>query len=281
MPFKPVILWTDALVLLLVAVVIVSTWYIRGQEHLRAPWRKVTRSRFGMCSLVVLSVFVAIGLLDSLHYRPRLEARSPEGKPAYAVEVKSVFDALVAPLGKRFEAYSAPIRGLLLLKETIEKPDGTQVRRFRASSTAVRISKTRRDLLPDVLRGLVGAIGVAAVLWIVLTMLVAAWLAGLYKSDLSHTLSAIIHGETEVPWRAMLLTVGVLLAVAVPLALLSSRYHVMGTDKVGQDVFYEVLKRIRTGLIIGTLTTHVPRAFSVRPGTSAAGWTMSSGIYTL
>jgi peptide/nickel transport system permease protein len=125
------------------------------------------------------------------------------------------------------------------------------------------------------LRGLIGAIGVAAVLWIVLTMFVAVWLAGLYKSDLSHTLSAIIHGETEVPWRAMLLTVGVLLAVAVPLALLSSRYHVMGTDKVGQDVFYEVLKSIRTGLIIGTLTTHVMLPFALLLGIMAGyfrGW---------
>ena len=39
MPFKIVILWTDALVFLLIAVVIASGWYIRRQEHLRAPWR--------------------------------------------------------------------------------------------------------------------------------------------------------------------------------------------------------------------------------------------------
>jgi peptide/nickel transport system permease protein len=277
MPFKPVILWTDALVFILVAVVIMSTWYIRGQEHLRAPWRKVTRSRYGMCSLVILSVFVAIGLLDSLHYRPRLEARSPEGKPAYAVEVKSVFDALVAPLGKRFEkTYSAPFAAYSYSKETIEKPDGTQVRSFpRLKYGGAHLKDPARDLLPDVLRGLIGAIGVAAVLWIVLTMFVAAWLAGLYKSDLSHTLSAIIHGETQIPWRAMLLTVGVLLAVAVPLALLSSRYHVMGTDKVGQDVFYEVLKSIRTGLIIGTLTTLVMLPFALLLGIMAGyfrGW---------
>src|SRR4249920_1788222 len=101
MPFIPVILWTDRLIFLLVAVVIASAWYIRGQEHLRAPWRKVVRSRYGMCSLVILSVFVAIGFLDSLHYRPRLEARPAEGKANYAVDVRSVFDALVDPLGKR------------------------------------------------------------------------------------------------------------------------------------------------------------------------------------
>jgi peptide/nickel transport system permease protein len=277
MPFKPIILWTDALVFVLVAVVIASAWYIRGQEHLRAPWRKVTRSRYGMCSLVILSVFVAIGLLDSLHYRPRLETRAPEGKVAYAVEVRSLFDALVAPLGKRVEkTYSAPFAAYSYSKETIEKPDGTQAREFpRLKYGGAHLKDPARDLLPDVLRGVIGAIGVAAVLWIVLTMIAAAWLAGVYKSDFSRMLSSIIHGETGVPWRAMLLTAAVILVVAVPLALLSARYHVMGTDKVGQDVFYEALKSIRTGLVIGTLTTLVMLPFALLLGIMAGyfrGW---------
>jgi peptide/nickel transport system permease protein len=277
MPFTPVILWTDALVFVLVAVVIASAWYIRGQEHLRAPWRKVTRSRYGMCSLVILSVFVAIGFLDSLHYRPRLEVRSPEGKAAYAVEVRSVFDALVSPLGRRLEkTYSAPFAAYSFSKETIERPDGTQAREFpRLKYGGAHLKDPARDLLPDVLRGVIGAVGVAAVLWIVLTMTAAAWLAGVYKSDFSHTLSAIIHGETEVPWRAMLLTAGAILVVAVPLTLLSARYHVMGTDKVGQDVFFEALKSIRTGLVIGTLTTLVMLPFALLLGLMAGyfrGW---------
>jgi peptide/nickel transport system permease protein len=277
MPFIPVILWTDRLVFLLVAVVIASAWYIRGQEHLRAPWRKVVRSRYGMCSLVILSVFVAIGFLDSLHYRPRLEARPAEGKANYAVEVRSVFDALVAPLGRRLEkTYSAPLAAYAYSKETIERPDGTQAREFaRLKFGGAHLKDPAQELVPDVVRGMVGAIGVAAVLWIVLTMAIAAWLAGVYNSDFSHMLSAIIHGDTEVPWRAMLLTAGVVLAVTVPLALLSARYHVMGTDKVGQDVFYEALKSIRTGLVIGTLTTLVMLPFALLLGVMAGylgGW---------
>ena len=37
MPFKPVILWTDALVFLLVAAVIAFGWYVTRHEHLMAP----------------------------------------------------------------------------------------------------------------------------------------------------------------------------------------------------------------------------------------------------
>jgi len=64
-------------------------------------------------------------------------------------------------------------------------------------------------------------------------------------------------------------------AVALPLAILSTRYHVMGTDKVGQDVFYQVLKSIRTGLVIGTLTTLVMLPFAILLGVMAGyfrGW---------
>ena len=122
-------------------------------------------------------------------------------------------------------------------------------------------------------------------LWIVLTMLIAAWLAGARNSDFGHTLSAIIHGETEVPWRAMLLTAESSLAVAVPLALLSGRYHVMGTDKVGQDVFYQALEE----------HPHRPRHRHADDARDAAvcdsardhgrllprpGWTMSSSTST-
>ena len=64
----------------------------------------------------------------------------------------------------------------------------------------------------------------------------------------------------------MLLTLGSSLLVAVPLVVLSARYHVLGTDKVGQDVFYQALKSIRTGLVIGTLTTLVMLPFALLLG---------------
>ena len=277
MPFKPIILWTDALVFVLVAVVVASGWYIRRQEHLLAPWRKVVRSRYGMCALVILSVFVAIGLLDSFHYRPRLDARPGEGKTSYAVEVRSAFDALVEPLGRRFEkTYSAPFAAYSYAKETVERPDGTQAREFpRLKFGGAHLKDPAQELVPDVVRRTLGAVGLAAVLWIVLTMLVAAWLAWARHADFSATLSAIIHGETKVPWRAVLLTAGLVLAVAVPLALLSAQYHVLGTDKVGQDVFYEALKSVRTGLVIGTLTTLVMLPLALLLGVMAGyfgGW---------
>ena len=56
---------------------------------------------------------------------------------------------------------------------------------------------------------------------------------------------------------------------------LSAAYHIFGTDQVGQDVFYQTLKSIRTGLVIGTLTTLIMLPFAALFGIMAGyfrGW---------
>jgi peptide/nickel transport system permease protein len=60
-----------------------------------------------------------------------------------------------------------------------------------------------------------------------------------------------------IPWRAGLITLALMLVLAFVAAELAAKYHILGTDKVGEDVFYQSLKSIRTGLVIGTLTTLV------------------------
>jgi peptide/nickel transport system permease protein len=62
---------------------------------------------------------------------------------------------------------------------------------------------------------------------------------------------------TPVPWRVVIGTLGALLLLAGLVASLAGGYHVLGTDKVGEDVLFQSLKSIRTGLLIGTLTTLV------------------------
>src|SRR6185295_1640435 len=136
MGLSPVVLWTDALVCLLVVVVTGYFLYVRRQPHLLLPWRRVTQSAYGMSALVVLCVFVAIGLLDSLHYRPALERKDgQQGGTAYSTEVLSLFDAIATPLRAHHErTYSAPFATRAFARETIEiaGPDGTirQAREF-------------------------------------------------------------------------------------------------------------------------------------------------------
>jgi peptide/nickel transport system permease protein len=68
---------------------------------------------------------------------------------------------------------------------------------------------------------------------------------------------------------------GLILWTVFTLSALSVDYHVLGTDKVGQDVLYQSLKSVRTGLVIGTLTTIVMLPLALSMGIAAGyfrGW---------
>ncbi|MCB1728711.1 MAG: ABC transporter permease, partial [Gammaproteobacteria bacterium] len=71
MPFQPVILWTDALIYLLLGLAMAMVWYTRRYEHLLQPWRRVAGSRTGQATMVVLAFYLLIGLLDTLHFNPK------------------------------------------------------------------------------------------------------------------------------------------------------------------------------------------------------------------
>ena len=82
-------------------------------------------------------------------------------------------------------------------------------------------------------------------------------------------------GQSEIPWRSLLITLGFLLALILPIGMLVPEYHVLGTDKVGQDVLLLSLKSLRTALVIGTLTTLVMLPFALLLGMMAGyfrGW---------
>ena len=128
---KPVILWTDALVFLLVFAVLLFAFYARGKPHLRSPWRRIFSGRMAAASAVILLTYVSIGILDSLHFRLPLENREAAQEAHYAVEVLSVLDVLLGPVRTRVEkSYSAPFATHLFTRETIEHPDGSQSRDY-------------------------------------------------------------------------------------------------------------------------------------------------------
>jgi peptide/nickel transport system permease protein len=276
-PFKPVILTTDALIFVLLAVVAVSAWYIGRHEHLLAPWKKVAHSRSGMIAAVIMLAFVSVGLLDSLHFRPRLSGDVATGKANYAVDVMSAFDVIASALKTRQEkTYSAPFSAYLFSKETVELPDGTEARVYpRLMYGGAHLKDPERDKSADILKRVIAGVAIAALAWNVVLLCVTFWLGQRNQLGLRATWTAMWKGHTQVPWREMLITCGLLFLVFVPLIVLSGRYHVLGTDKVGQDVFYLTLKSIRTGLVIGTLTTLVMLPFALLLGILAGylrGW---------
>jgi peptide/nickel transport system permease protein len=275
MEFQPVVLSTDWLVYLLVAVIAATVIYIRRRPQLRAPWRRVAQSRSGMIGLTVLLAFVLIGLLDSVHFRPRVTAA--DAKSAFAVEVLSVLDVALQSLrAKREKTYSAPLATELFSRETVELPGGGQAREYpRLKYGGVNLKNAQNEWAGDVAQtataGVAGGLGV----WLLIAMLVALLVA---RSDaLSFKLAwhKVWRGETEVPWHVILVTLLIFCVIAGATVALAANYHVLGTDKVGQDVLYQSLKSIRTGLVIGTLTTLVMLPFAIALGIAAGylgGW---------
>ncbi|HHA19399.1 MAG TPA: ABC transporter permease, partial [Methylophaga sp.] len=84
--------------------------------------------------------------------------------------------------------------------------------------------------------------------------------------------TALFKGSTP---KAVWLVVFFLLSISYMLIYLSAYYHVLGTDKVGEDVFYQAIKSIRTGLVIGSLTTMIMLPLAIVFGIMAGffrGW---------
>ncbi len=166
----PVILWTDALIWLLVACAIGFGLYTRRKEHLRTPWRRVARSRLGMASAVVLLVFVLVGVLDSLHFHPRLAGSAKDGETRYGTDVSSVLDWVAGPLRTNVEkTYSAPFATHLYAKETVQKADGSEVREYpRLDHAGTHLQDPDRDRKRDIMltfaRSVAEGLGVSAML---------------------------------------------------------------------------------------------------------------------
>ena len=258
MSFMPIMLWSDALVFLLLSSGIATAWYIRQREHLLLPWRRVAQSATAMVSLLVLSLFFAVGLLDTLHYRAALPETNG-GEKVYSPEVLSVFDKLVEPLRLQTEkTYSAPYALTLYAKESMSDARGNVVHdypRLRYGGAHLAdVSQRDGDLLK---RALLGGLG-GLLAGLLITLGCRRWLA-----------------QRGLPLRALLVATLILAALLGATSYLAAAYHVLGTDKVGQDVLYLSLKSIRTGLIIGTVTTLVTLPLALLLGIAAGyfrGW---------
>ena len=273
----PVILWTDALVFLLVAVIAGFIFYARNRSHLHEPWLAVIHNRLAVASLVVLLTYVLIGLLDSFHFREALPDQAGQQETQYSGEVISVLDKLLGSIRTQVETtYSAPFAVRAYAKETLIGEDGVQRREYpRLKYGGAHLDNPDVDRIPDIVARIGIALLQTAVMMLIILCLVTFMLARKHRESFSFILKKILAGGLHVPWRTALLTLAmVVLAIALGFNL-AGYYHVLGTDKVGQDVLYQSLKSIRTGLVIGTLTTLIMLPFAVLLGMMAGyfrGW---------
>ena len=276
---KFVFLATDIALLLLLAGLALYVWHARRSPDLRATWRSVFRDGAAMSALVILLLFLLVAVLDSLHFRPLLPpaaGAAADAPPAYSTRTYSVLDQLLRRQMEGTErTYSAPLSYQSYSKESIEV-EGRAVREFpRLVHGGAHLKDPQSQWLADLAQrsaaGLAG--GLAAAL--LLAAVVVALRAGRRRIALAECAREVWRRETEVPLRAVLLTSGAVLLVIGWVTAIWPAYHVLGTDRTGNDVLYQALKSVRTAIVIGSLATLATLPFAIAFGILAGyfkGW---------
>lgn len=277
MPFLPVLLWTDILIYLLLVVIFASIIYIRRQPHLRAPWKLVIQRKRGAISIVILLCYALIGLLDSVHFRLALDNKSESVQTQhYSTDVITLLDLLVMPLREHVEkTYSAPFATRLYVRE-IQSSDNNEINydypKLEFSGTHL---KDELDKNADIKNTVVNSSVWAMAIWLLLVAFYIAYLMMHDKARWRQNMLMIVSGKSNYPIRTLFVMLAILLLITFNLVALSANYHVFGTDKVGHDVLYQTLKSVRTGLVIGSLTTLVMLPLALFMGITAGyfkGW---------
>ncbi|MCK5668662.1 MAG: ABC transporter permease, partial [Gammaproteobacteria bacterium] len=277
----PVLFITDALVLLLLMMVCSFVWYAKGQEHLRAPWRTVARNPMAMASAVILFFYLLVGLSDSIHFHPRLESVGDQQaqvskRAIYSTEVLSVLDVAITHLRVRDERiYSAPFAAHAYSKEAIELADGSTTREYpRLNYGGAHLSDPEQERMTDIILKSLMGLFFGLIIWCLVSAAIIFTVKCRKNSSFKDVFLSMLK-QSDVPWKVIHLTLGIVLVTLAVSLTLSNYYHILGTDKIGQDVFYQALKSVRTGLVIGTLTTLVMLPFAVLMGLMAGyfrGW---------
>jgi peptide/nickel transport system permease protein len=258
---KPIVLWSDALIFLLVIALVAFFYRLRRDPQTRERWGEVFSSRLGMVTFTIILTYVGVALLDSLHFRRALD--NPGGmqnsQVFYDNKVTSVLDVLLGGMGDRFErTYSAPFALKSSEKKNMKDASGNMVRDYPQLEHAGRHLDDPAQKWGDVL-----ARSLSALLW------------GLAAAAVIVALQWRLLRGSPHPWHASWGTQAVVICFAVWLVSISRYYHVLGTDLGGTDVAYQSLKGVRTGVLLGTLATLVMLPIAVTLGVMAGyfkGW---------
>lgn len=271
-----VVLATDALLGLLLAGLLYLLAYIRQRPDLLDPWRQVGKRRLALAAGVILMVYGVIALIDSVHFRVPLAQVGQDSSVHYSVEVSSLLDHLLTHLRDQEEStYSEPFALRLYSKEMIEQADGRMVRDYPRLKYGGAHLQHESERAADITARALTGIFKGGVLWSVLLMGVVLMRQRATGTSVRVVLRAFCKDPASVMLRTTMVTLLVVILLAAVALELGRVYHILGTSKVGQDVFYQAVKSIRTGLVIGTLTTLVMLPFAILMGIAAGyfrGW---------
>lgn len=254
MGFKAVILWSDVVLWLMLLGLAQYVRVVLRDEALRSTWRKVFTTPAAMASMVVLVLMLVVTMTDSLHFRRALP-NVKGGSQAYDTRAESVLDlGLRKLIVNRENSYASPLATHGFSKETVAPKAGEKVQLDAAGLPPLPKRAFPRlryggASLADPVKDWAGDIG----LRLGLGVLAGAIFAGLLRVAMRQPMQ----DSNPLAWRAAWATasiMGLLLACGLALSW-GDGYHVLGTDRTGNDVLYMTIKSIRTAFVIGSLAT--------------------------
>jgi len=242
--------WTDIFIWGLVITLLLLRQVVGRSPQVQQQWQAIFQSKIAMISAIILLCYVGIALLDSIHFF----IKTAQNQPGLG-EIRSALDLLMPHLANVTErTYSAPFALTEFNKSIQILPNGQTVFQFKALQHVHPVS-----------------------LWVIsmqalgMTVVISALLI------LSHRFYRKITKASSnvLPYKTAYATLAVLILMIAWMSLASAHYHIFGTDKVGEDVLYNTVKSIRTGILIGVLTTLVTLPLAIFLGISAGlfrGW---------
>jgi len=259
------LLWTDILVWSLLVVLILIGWSASRSPQVRQQWHSIFRSSIAMASAIILLFYLFFTLLDSVHLRFAVESNEVKNEQIQYSQIVSLLDLLFEHNIQSTErTYSAPFALYEYTKSIVVDEEGVTRQEYLPLKHVTTSDQGIQSSFIAVILGLF--------ISVVLIFIHILWRS---KGKFKYTLIRVVQGGSELPWRTAYVTITILITLCTWFYLLSFDYHVLGTDKVGGDVLYQSLKSIRTGVLIGMLTTLIMLPVAILLGVSAGlfgGW---------
>ena len=229
------LLWTDKCFLFLVAISVICVCRALRKAPVRRACLAIFRKPIAVSAAVILCFFVSVAVLDSVRL-----------KDTTSHHTFSVLDKIVSPIDTVYEkTYSAPLALTLYSSET-RVVDGEMEKVYPRLAYPPAKLQNHQDVM-QLLRDILLVSALVACLSVL-----ALWGARVCVRRIQ---------SNRWQWRPSAAVLSALVTLMICLWVIMASYwlsrylHVLGTGKIGQDVFYYAIKSIRTGLVIGTLTT--------------------------
>ncbi len=249
-----VFLITDLFFYLIIISLILYVFHVIKTQDLLENWMYVFKNKIGILSVVVLFFFILITFIDSIHIKEKIYDQEKK-EYIYSNEVKSLLDIILLPMHQYSEkSYSAPFSSYLYNKETIKLEKNTNKRVYPKLKYKGNHNKYSENNFHNIT--VILALSLLKSFFICLLIYVIVFYKTLFKSSFKNFFFIKNNKVFYYSFFFIIFTM-------ISLYDLSLQYYVFGTDKVGVDVLYKSIKSIRTGILIGTLTTIVMLPFAI------------------